>query len=67
MQAEVAVGVEGALVLENADLVLADADDLTVAVLEFGRFSNELLGHERIPSNTFGWRSTLGGPCRAIS
>jgi hypothetical protein len=37
-------------VLENADLVLADPNDLTIAVLELGGLSNELLGHELAPS-----------------
>jgi hypothetical protein len=33
--------------LENADLLFTDANDLTIAILELGRLSHELLGHER--------------------
>ena len=49
MQAEIAVGVELALVAEYADLVVSGEDDAAVTVLEFGDFSDVLLGHAATP------------------
>src|SRR5690242_8987072 len=62
MQAEIAVGVEFAIVPEHADLVVADKDDAAVAVLEFGKFPDEFFGHERRTS-----ASHLGSRLRLIS
>src|SRR5204863_4239856 len=45
MQAEIAVGVELALVAEHADLVLAGENDAAIAVLELGDLTDVLLGH----------------------
>src|SRR5579862_8478006 len=42
VQAEIRVSVEFAFVLEDADLVIADEDDAPIAVLEFGKFRDEL-------------------------
>ena len=38
---------ELAFMFEDADLLFTDANDLTIAILELGRLSHELLGHER--------------------
>src|SRR4051812_2555135 len=48
MQAIIAVGVELAAVLEDADLGIAHEHDPAVAILEFRGFTNKLFGHERI-------------------
>ena len=45
VQAEIAIGVVFALLLEHADLVLAHEYDATVAILHFRRLCDELLGH----------------------
>src|SRR5580693_7551440 len=45
MQAEIAVGVEFALVAEHADLVVADEDDPPIAVLEFRKLCDEFFRH----------------------
>jgi hypothetical protein len=55
MQAEIAVGVEFAIVPEHPDLVVAEKDYAAVAVLELGKFRDEFLGHNDTP-----WRPTLG-------
>src|SRR5215470_3069992 len=47
MQAGVAVGVELAVVPEDADLDIAVKHDPAVAVLEFRRLANKFLGHIR--------------------
>src|SRR5580698_3804691 len=45
VQAEIAIGVEFALVAEHADLVVTDKNDPSIAVLEFRKLRNELFGH----------------------
>mgnify|MGYP003382295599 CR=1 FL=1 len=45
MQAEIAVGEELVFVLEDADFLLPDTDDLAISVLEFRGFTNKLLCH----------------------
>src|SRR5215472_2690747 len=45
VQAEIAVGVELALVPEHADLVVADEHDAAVAVLELRKLCHEFFGH----------------------
>src|SRR5580698_1943298 len=45
VQAEIAVGVEFALVAEHADLVVTDEDDPPVAVLEFRKLCDEFFRH----------------------
>src|SRR4051794_24089190 len=45
MQAEIAVGVVFALFLEYPDFVLAKKHDPALAILDFRRFTNELLSH----------------------
>src|SRR5580704_2088112 len=45
VQAEIAVGVEFALVPEHADLVVAHKDDPPIAVLEFRKLCDELFRH----------------------
>jgi hypothetical protein len=52
MQAEIAVGVEFAVVPEHADLVVADKDNAAVAILEFGKSRDEFFGHKRHTSVT---------------
>jgi hypothetical protein len=47
MQAEIAVGVEFAVVPEHADLVVADKDNAAVAIFEFGKSRDEFFGHKR--------------------
>src|SRR6202035_4372144 len=45
VQAEIAVGVEFALVAEHADLVVADKDDPPIAVLELRKLCDEFFRH----------------------
>src|SRR5579864_6821421 len=45
VQAEIAVGVEFALVAEHADLVVTDKDDPPIAVLEFRKLCDEFFRH----------------------
>src|SRR5580704_14174528 len=45
VQAEIAVGVEFALVAEHADLVVADKDDPPIAILEFRKLRDEFFRH----------------------
>src|SRR5215468_803418 len=45
VQADVAVGVELALVLEHPDLAVTDEDDAAIAVLDFRSLADELFGH----------------------
>src|SRR5580704_16036932 len=45
VQAEIAVGVEFALVAEHADLVVADKDDPPIAILEFRKLCDEFFRH----------------------
>ena len=47
MQAEIAVGVKLALVLEHTDLVVADEHDPAIAVVHFGNFCDEFFRHLR--------------------
>src|SRR4029077_7509420 len=62
VQAGVAVGVECAALVKDADLALARGDDLAVAFLDVGRFSHQPLGHfSSLPSQGCA-KST--GPCR---
>src|SRR5215470_7780567 len=49
VQAEIAVGVELALVPEYADLVVSGEDDAAVSVLELGDLPDILLGHAAAP------------------
>src|SRR6266404_1361350 len=63
VQAIIAVGVEFAAILEDADLGIADEHDPAVAILEFRGFPNKLFGHERIylPSRNERFRAGLAG------
>src|SRR6202161_255516 len=45
VQAEIAIGVEFALVAEHADLIVADEDDPPIAVLEFRKLCDEFFRH----------------------
>src|SRR6204780_3940453 len=45
VQAEIAVGVEFALVAEHADLIVTDKDDPPIAVLEFRKLCDEFFRH----------------------
>jgi hypothetical protein len=45
MQAEIAIRIKRALMLENADLVLADLHDLPIAIVERICLSDEMLRH----------------------
>src|SRR5262249_40479502 len=45
VQADIAVGVELALVLEDPDLALPDEDDAAVAVADFRSLTDKFLGH----------------------
>src|ERR1700722_10018405 len=45
VQAEIAVGVEFALVAEHADLVVADEDDPPIAILELRKLCDEFFRH----------------------
>src|SRR5712671_3794532 len=61
VQAIIAVGVEFAAVLEDADLGIADEHDAAVAVLEFRGLANKLFGHEQnyLPSRSERFRAVL--------
>src|SRR5258706_11064977 len=45
MKAKIAVGVEFSLIAEDADLLLANEHDPTIAILEFGSFGDKLFSH----------------------
>jgi hypothetical protein len=47
MEAKIAVGVKLALVLEDADFVVADEHDPPIAILEFRKFCDEFFRHMR--------------------
>src|ERR1700686_4533284 len=47
VQAEIAVGVEFALMAEHADLVVANEDDAAISVLELRKLCDELFRHLR--------------------
>src|SRR5438270_13762297 len=49
MQAEIAVGVELALMPEYAELTVAGKDDPAVSILELGDLTDKLLGHPGMP------------------
>jgi hypothetical protein len=45
MQAEIAIGVKLPSMTKYADFVLANPDDLALAILEFRRFADKLFSH----------------------
>src|SRR3984957_16486801 len=45
VQAEIAVGVEFALMAEHADLIVADKDDPPIAIIEFRKLCDEFFRH----------------------
>src|SRR3984957_18601297 len=45
VQAEIAVGVEFALMAERADLIVADKDDPPIAIIEFRKLCDEFFRH----------------------